>query len=176
MTAIPFPEEVRDRVTSYIKHQGGKSPDAIIDLVRTSQEKYIAIISSVSDDVAARKPAPDEWSIRELTRHVLDAQTSVTQLVHHLSRGERPPAGGGASRMVEDDGQPLDEYTAQLRDLNTRLLKEIAGMPAEPNLDLKVPHPFFGDLNCKEWAAFQRVHDEDHVQHAQKILAAVGSS
>jgi hypothetical protein len=28
-------------------------------------------------------------------------------------------------------------------------------------------------LNCKEWAAFQRVHDEDHVQHAEKILAAV---
>jgi hypothetical protein len=175
MTAIPFPEEVRDRVTSYIQHQGSKSPEAIIELVKKSQQKYVDIIASVSDDAASRKPAPDEWSVRELTRHVLDAQQSVTQLIHHLSRGERPPGGGGAGRMVEDTGQPMSEYVSKLRELNATLLGEIAGMPAAPNLDEKAPHPFFGPLNCKEWAAFQRVHDEDHVQHAQKILAAVGS-
>ncbi len=31
MAAIPFPDEVRERVTSYIKHQGTKSPEAIIE-------------------------------------------------------------------------------------------------------------------------------------------------
>ena len=72
--------------------------------------------------------------------------------------------------------QPMSEYVTQLRELNVRFLGEVSGMPAEPNLEEKAPHPFFGPLNCKEWAAFQRVHDEDHVQHAQKILAAVGST
>ena len=76
--------------------------------------------------------------------------------------------------MVDDTGQPMSDYIAQLRELNAQLLGEINGMPPEPYLEEKVPHPFFGPLNCKEWAAFQRVHDEDHVQHAQKILAAVG--
>jgi hypothetical protein len=45
-------------------------------------------------------------------------------------------------------------------------------MPEQPNIELKSPHPFFGPLNASEWAVFQRVHDEDHAQHAQKIIAA----
>lgn len=173
MTAIPFPEEVRDRVKSYIQHQGGKSPEAIIELVKTSQQRFLDVITPVTDDVATRKPADDEWCIRELVRHVLDAEESVTMLIHNLSRGEGPPTGRGAGRMVEDDGQPLADYVANVREHNARLIEEINAMPAEPNLERKSPHPFFGPLNCKEWAAFQRVHDEDHVQHAQKILADV---
>lgn len=173
MTTAPFPDEVRDRVTSYIKHQGAKSPEAIIDLVRTSQQKYIDIISAVSDDVATKKPAADEWSIRELTLHVLSAQDSVALLVHNLSRNEPPPTGRGAGQLVEDRGQPFSALVDDVRALNARLLDEIASMPAEPALVPVAPHPFFGPLNCKEWAAFQRVHDEDHVQHAQKILASV---
>jgi hypothetical protein len=79
------------------------------------------------------------------------------------------------SRLVDDSGQPFSEYVAQVRVMNARIIDEIGEMPADPPLDNKSPHPFFGPLNCKEWAAFQRVHDEDHVQHAQKILAAVGN-
>ncbi len=173
MAELPFPEEVRDRVTGYIKHQGTKSPAAIVDLVRTSQEKYLDIIGGVSDEVAAKKPAPEEWSIRELTRHVLSAQDSVAILVHNLARREPPPSGRGAGQLVEDDGQPFSIMLDDLRALNQRMLDEITNLPADADLDPKSPHPFFGPLNCKEWAAFQRIHDEDHAQHAQKILAAV---
>ncbi len=173
MTAVPFPKEVRDRVTSYIQHQGAKSPDAILELVRTSQQRFLDVVSQLDDEIAARKPAPDEWSVRELIRHVIDAEQSVALLVRHLSRGERPPGGGGAGRMVEDTGQPFREFVTRLRGANTELLDQIRSLPAGPDLEMKAPHPFFGPLNGKEWAAFQRVHDEDHVQHAQKILAVV---
>jgi hypothetical protein len=140
-----------------------------------SQQKYLEIISGLSDEIVAKKPAPDEWSIRELTRHVLSAETGVTALVHNLARGEAPPKGGGAGQLVDDNGGPFALYVDQLRALNGRMLETIADLPAEPNLEAKAPHPFFGPLNCKEWAAFQRIHDEDHVQHAQKILAAIGT-
>lgn len=173
MATIPFPEEVRDRVVSYIQHQGAKSPEALIDLVRTSQQRFLDVISGLSDEVAAKKPAPDEWSVRELTRHVLDAEDSVAILVHNLSRGMGPPEGRNAGRMVADDDGPFAQYVEQLKALNERMLDAIKGLPKDPNLEEKAAHPFFGMLNCKEWAAFQRVHDEDHVQHAQKILAAV---
>lgn len=173
MTAAPFPDEVRDRVTSYIQHQGTKSPSAIVDLVRTSQERYIETVGAVTDDVAARKPAPEEWSVRELTRHVIDAETHVTDLVRLLALGKQPEARSGAGRMLEDDGRPFSEFVAALQVINAALLDAIAQLPEAPNLEETAPHPFFGPLNCKEWAAFQRIHDEDHVQHAQKILAAV---
>ena len=173
MTAIPFPDEVRDRVTSYIQHQGKKSPSAIVDLVRTSQERYIETIGAVADDVAARKPAPEEWSVRELTRHVIDAESNVSELVRLLAVGQHPDAKSGAGRMIEDDGRPFAQYVDVLRDVNARMLEAIGQLTESPNLEEKAPHPFFGMLNCKEWAAFQRIHDEDHVQHAQKILTAV---
>ena len=171
--ALPFPEEVRDRVVSYIQHQGTKSPEALVGLVKTSQQRFLEAIAGVPDDVAAKKPAADEWSLRELVRHVLDAEDSVAILVHNLSRGMGPPQGRSAGRMVEDDGGPFAQFIDELKALNERMLYAIEGMPEDPNLEEKAAHPFFGMLNCKEWAAFQRVHDEDHVQHAQKILTAV---
>jgi hypothetical protein len=173
MAALPFPDEVRDRVVSYIQHQGTKSPEALVGLVKTSQQRFLDVISEVPDEVAAKTPVPDEWSLRELVRHVLDAEDSVATLVHNLSRGMGPPSGRGAGRMVEDDGGPFRQFVDQAKALNERMLYAIEGMPADPDLEEKAPHPFFGMLNCKEWAAFQRVHDEDHVQHAEKILAAV---
>jgi hypothetical protein len=173
MTPAPFPDEVRDRVTSYIRHQGSKSPDAIIDLVRTSQQKYTDIIAGTPDDVATRRPGANEWSLLELTRHVLSAQEGVAALVHSLARSEPTPGGREAGQLIDDGGEPLSALVDRVRALNARLLDEIANLPESPDLDAKANHPFFGPLNCKEWAAFQRVHDEDHIQHAQKILAAV---
>ncbi len=173
MAAIPFPDEVRDRVTSYIQHQGKKSPEALVDLVRTSQQRYIDVIASLSDDVAAKTPAPGEWSVRELTLHVIDAQSGVSSLVQLLAIGERPKGGAGPGRMIDDDGRSFEKYVQMLREVNARMLDAISNLPPQPNLEEAAPHPFFGPLNCKEWAAFQRVHDEDHVQHAQKILAAL---
>jgi hypothetical protein len=173
MTALPFPEDVRDRVTSYIQHQGAKPPDAIHDLVSASHQRFLDVVSGLADDVASRKPAPGEWSVRELICHVIDAERGVRGLVHNLSRGEPPARDRGPGLMIEDTGQPFAWFVDHLRALNEDLLREILAIPANPNVDLKAPHPFFGPLNGKEWAAFQRVHDEDHIQHAQKILAAV---
>ena len=72
--------------------------------------------------------------------------------------------------MIDDDGS-YDAMIDRLRETNERLLEAIRSLPADAPLDVKSGHPFFGDLNCREWAAFQRVHDEDHIQHAKKIIA-----
>lgn len=168
-------DDVRARVTSYIQHQGTKSSAALADLVRTSQQRYVDVISAVADDVAAKKPADDEWSIRELTRHVVTTQRFVAGLIWHTARGqEPPPRPGGLGMTIDDDDRPFAGWVAELRDANEAMLETIAGLPDEPDTSIKPAHPFFGPLNCREWAAFQRVHDEDHVQHAGKILAAVG--
>jgi len=170
-----LPQDVKDRVTGYIQHQATKSREAIVDLVGVSQQKYLGIVSGVSEEASAAKPAPEEWCHRELVRHVIGAQDSVRLLVHHLSRGERPPESKeprGIGMMIGDDGRPFAKLLDELRDVNAGMLRAIREMPESPNLELKAAHPFFGMLNAPEWAVFQRVHDEDHAQHAQKIIAA----
>ena len=171
-----LPPDVVDRVTGYIQHQAKKSRGTIIDLVRTSQQRYIDIISTLDDAAAAKKPAADEWSVRELLRHVILAEQDVTALVTGLSRGETPPPAitgrRGMGTQIDDDARPLSALVEQLRDINEGMIRAIEELPDSPDLTTKAPHPFFGPLNGLEWAVFQRVHDEDHVQHAQKILAA----
>jgi hypothetical protein len=168
-------DDVMARVTSYIKHQGTKSPEAIAHLVRTSQGRYVEIVSGVSDAIAVKKPAPDEWSIRELTRHVITTQLFVVGLISQSARGEQPPPRpGGLGMTVEDDARPFDGWIVDLRTANDKMIETILHLPVTPDLTVTPAHPFFGPLNCREWAAFQRVHDEDHVQHAEKILAVVG--
>ena len=168
-------DDIRARVTSYIQHQGTKSKGALADLVRTSQERYVDAVPGVSDVVAVKKPADDEWSIRELTRHVVATERFVVDLIWHIARAQQPPPRpGGLGMTLDDDARPFADWVADLRAANAKMLETILDLPDAPDTSLTPPHPFFGPLNCREWAAFQRVHDEDHVQHAGKILAAVG--
>jgi hypothetical protein len=170
-------EDIASRVKSYIQHQATKSREFVVDLVATSQGRYIDIVGNVSDDVAARKPAPDEWSIRELTLHVLTTQASVARMVADTARGNEPaPEKRGLGMTRSDDpAAPFASIVEELRGVNADMLDAIRAMPEPPNTSITPPHPFFGPLNCVEWAVFQRVHDEDHVQHANKILAAVAT-
>ena len=167
-------DDIRARVTAYIQHQGTKTPDAIADLVRTSQQRYVDAVGGISDEVAVKKPAPDEWSIRELTRHVVTTERFVAGLIWHIARGqEPPPRPGGLGMTVDDDARPFAGWVAELREANEKMIETILGLTESADASITPAHPFFGPLNCREWAAFQRVHDEDHVQHAGKILAAV---
>jgi len=171
-------EDVRARVTSYIKHQAGKGPGPVAALVADSQGRLLALLASVEEPVTTRKPAPDEWCVRELLRHVIDAQHGVATLVQRLSSGtevkfdERRSVG----MKREDAGEPYAAMLDELRSCDGRLQEAIAALPEQPDTSLTAPHPFLGELNCIEWAAFQKVHDEDHIQHAGKIVAAVGGS
>ena len=170
-----LPEDVVERVRSYIQHQGSKSPDAIADLVAAGQLKLLDAIAGIDDERAACHPAEGEWSLRELMLHVVAAEGSVAGMIAKISAGEvlkasDPKRAIGMQRA--DDGLTFGMLLEELRAVNVRTLDAVRAIPASADLDVKPPHPFFGPLNVKEWAAFQRVHDEDHAQHALKILAA----
>lgn len=170
-----LPQDVVERVRSYIQHQGTKSPAAIADLVAGGQAKLLAAIDSVSDEQAARQPAEGEWSLRDLMLHVVAAEGSVAGMIARLASGDPLPAAAperaiGMQRV--DDGATFTALLAELRNVNQRTLEAVRAIPDAPDLETKPLHPFFGPLHVREWAAFQRIHDEDHAQHALKILAA----
>jgi hypothetical protein len=135
------------------------------------------VFSSCAEPRASRAPAEGEWSMRELARHAVFTEVLIAKLIHHLARGEFPPReafeGSGIGMMPQDDGRAYGNILHDLAEENEKLLAAVRELPDDPNLELKLPHPFFGPLNCREWAGFQRVHDLDHIQHGRKILAAV---
>lgn len=168
-------EDVRERVIRFIQREAAKPREELAALVRDTHAQYLERIAALGDERAAAKPAPEEWSARELTRHVIATEDLVAALVHHLGRGEAPPPRrGGIGMTMDDDGRPFAGYVALLRETNEKLLASLAGLPSPPDGTMTVPHPWFGELTALQWAAFQCVHDRDHIQHADKILAAIG--
>jgi hypothetical protein len=92
-----------------------------------------------------------------------------------MARSSPPAAedleGAGIGMMPRDDRRGYFEVLDYLGSMDRDLLHVVGGLAA-PDMEMKLPHPFFGPLNCLEWAGFQRVHDLDHIQHARKILSA----
>ena len=172
-------QDIQQRREQYLQimHDHGTKPrEQIIESVRETQAKLLDIFSSTSDEQASRKPADDEWSLHELALHTVFTERLIAKLIHHAARGNAPPAedleGAGLGMMPQGDSRSYEEVINDLRRVNEDLLDAVRGLPEEPDMEMKPPHPFFGPLNCLEWTGFQRVHDTDHIQHAEKILAA----
>ena len=85
---------------------------------------------------------------------------------------EENPAGKQARMgVVSGAGQPIEKLRAALAELWEETGRLVASLPEGGNLDSTWEHPFFGQLNFKEWIAFQRLHAMDHVQQMQKVKA-----
>src|SRR5689334_12416964 len=116
-----LPQDVRDRVTSYIQHQAQKSRESIIDLVTVAQGRLLDVVGDVSEADSLRRPAGEnEWCLRELMRHVVTAQRGVTRVVPMLASGQQMPPSdprviGG---MREDDGGTFAAIIDDLRAVN----------------------------------------------------------
>lgn len=167
--------DIIQRVGSYIRHQATKSRGAIVDMVAANQTRYLGTISPLTDEAARRTPPGEgEWCVRELTLHVIATQDHVATVIHHASRGEQPPPRdppGGIGMTIPDEGQPFAALVERLRTTNQAMLETIRNVPESPNLEVMAAHPFFGPLDCLQWSVFQRIHDEDHIQHAARIIA-----
>jgi len=169
-------QDIVERALGYIRHQAAKPREELVQIVANGQERFLGIIGGVTDEVAS-KPPPEGWSLRQLTLHVVAAEQSVANLVSGIGAGRRievrdPDRAIGMA--LPDEGAPYAALVERLRVVNEQMLVAVRGLPSQPDLTITPPHPWFGELSCLEWAAFQRLHDEDHIQHAQKILAAVG--
>ncbi len=168
-------EDVIQRVGGYIRHQATKSRGAIVDMVAANQQRYLEAIGALSDDAANRRPPADgEWCVRELTLHVIATEEYVARAIHHAARGEQPPPRvppGGIGMTIPDEGQPFAALVERLRATNEQMLETIRDVPESPDLTVTPEHPFFGPLDCLQWSVFQRIHDEDHIQHAARIIA-----
>jgi hypothetical protein len=168
----------RDEYMELMRAHGKMSPNAVIASVRETQEEFLRVISAVPEAQAVRKPGDDDWCLRELALHAAFTERLIAKLIHHLARSSFPSAddlrGAGIGMMPEDGGESFAEIVARIREMNAELLRAVEGLPADADREFRAPHPFFGPLNCLEWAGFQRVHDTDHIQHAQRIIAATG--
>jgi hypothetical protein len=179
MTTDTAREALLARARAFIERKAQEDPAAIREAVQQGQDQLAGVIEGLSAEQATFKPADDVWSVLEVLAHVVTAKGGVARICERLARGETV-SGFGAEGERRQDGvtresfATLDQVREALNTAHGELLAFVDERLAEGDADTRYTHFIFGDLNCREWAAFQRVHDADHSIQIEQVKAAPG--
>ena len=171
--AAALPEDARQQVVSYLKHQASKSKADLLGLIDRAAGWIEKSLEGVSESQAQFCPAPGEWCIADVLRHVDASMRGTARVVESLAGGEKADLRG-----IEAVAEAGPETLAELRDGVARSYDDVraavSAIPEGAASGATAYHPFFGDLTCREWAAFVYVHSRDHADQIEKVRAAPG--
>jgi hypothetical protein len=167
-------DDARQQVIGYLKHQASKSNADLLALVDRAAGWIEKSLEGVSGSQARFCPAPGEWSIADVLRHVEASMRGTARTIESLASGEKTDANMSEMLGFGSGRQSL----AELRDGVARSFDDVraavAAIPEGAASESTAFHPFFGDLTCKEWAAFVYVHSRDHADQIEKVKTASG--
>lgn len=163
-----------DRVRSYLVSQAEKKTfDDLRSAVEEARAGLLAEVESLTEEQARFKPAGEgesAWSIAEVLRHCIHEQEAVALRVRALGLGD-PARGSSLGRVIGRPEARIGDLVRDLQAANFALDHAVGSVAGMEKLGPTAPHPFFGELNCRAWYLFQRVHDIDHARQVQKIKA-----
>ncbi|MFN8450678.1 MAG: DinB family protein [Anaerolineae bacterium] len=112
MIARPQADEYAPYYGQYIR----RVPDGadIFTVLSGQPDELRALLASVSDERANLRPAPGEWSIKEVVGHVCDAERIFAYRALRVARGDTTPLPGFEQ----------DDYV-RATDLNVRSLPDL---------------------------------------------------
>ncbi|HVU11261.1 MAG TPA: DinB family protein [Phototrophicaceae bacterium] len=92
MIARPHSDEYNPFYAGYI----GRVPEGgdIFALMSAQPDELRALLQHVSDEQANLRPAPDEWSIKEVIGHINDAERVFAFRTMSITRGEQKALPG----------------------------------------------------------------------------------
>jgi hypothetical protein len=175
-----LPDETIQYVKDFIRETSGKSAAEIAAVVQEGHDIVLSHLEGLSDDQARTRITPDDWSVLEAMAHVVTVKRIMPVLARSLASGELPPGFG--PQLEEEraqDGVTAASFStvAEAREAaegaHNDLLDFIRGPMDGASLELRFKHFFFGPLNAREWACFQRIHDGDHIGQLTRIVASL---
>lgn len=166
-------DELRSRIVSYIAHNAAKPREEIRGLIERQHRTLMNVLEGVTDERSSIRPPGDEWCIKDVLRHVIDGKRMTARLIDRLARGERIEGSVPLGAQSPESGASLGSLIAAAEDAHRALLETLDRLPADIDRGATFEHPFFGPLDALGWAVFQRIHDADHSQQIEAMLAQV---
>ena len=134
-----------------------------------------AALAGVTDDELDRRPAPGEWTARQIVHHLADSETNSYIRLRRLLAEDVPDIVGydqdGWARELHYDRRPIDASLAvfnAVRAASTELLA-IADAAA---FDRSGTHDEHGTYSVDTWLELYAAHAHDH---ADQLRQARGS-
>lgn len=169
---MEIPEALRKRIAEgkrWLAEVQDESPDQLAARLKEYEEALNASLEGLSDEQWAYSPAEDQWSIREVCLHVTNSVRGVAMLTNVLAAGKDGPDTIVMSVKDEDGGASTEEIRAMLKKAFQRSAEATLALSDGFNAEKTTEHPFFGALNCKEWAVFNLMHVSIHIQQIERI-------
>lgn len=159
-----------ERIRGYLQQQAAeKSIAELFERVKEGMADLIEAARSVPAAVIRSNPPGDDWSPMDCLKHAVQSNLQVAQDVLHVAlTGERP---GEPEPDLAPDRDAL--ITAQEASLES-LWAHVSEADPASNLHVTWPHPFFGELNWREWLLFLRIHAKDHARQLSSMREALG--
>jgi hypothetical protein len=170
--SMPAPPPDADRVRGYILAQAAKlSLPELVEKVRTDSLQVREAAESVPAERFRERPAEGDWSAAEVWTHVLQmSEHGAASITGILDSGTKPAAisdtiSGETRAGLDNAAAYWEAFEASRAPLYERVL----AADGTEHLEVKLTHPWFGELSWREWFLFMRVHDLDHTRQLQAI-------
>lgn len=161
------------RIRGYLQAQAAKlSPADLVAKVATDQEQVRVAAEAVPADRSFDQPAAGEWSANEVLAHVVESGAYFAACIRTVLDGGTPPLRVADAIRRDPPHRRAAEWWEQLARDREALFARVRRAAGDEHLDVTWTHPFFGDLNWREWLLFLRLHDLDHARQLQAIAAA----
>jgi hypothetical protein len=146
--------------------------DALIRAYAEGPDVVAAALTPLTDDQLDRRPAPGEWTAREVVHHLADSETMSTIRLRRLLAEDDPVIEGydeaeWARRLPYD--RPIDASLAVLRAVRAANV-EVLGALDDDGWGRSGTHTESGPYSVTTWLEIYAAHAHDHA--AQITTAA----
>jgi hypothetical protein len=166
---MTLPQDTREKAISYTRHQATKSLAELSALMERTGAECAGALEGMSDAQASFKPG-EEWSVKEVIDHMIVTSRHINDDIERMAAGRSGPT---AARMGQTSGgaESIEDMRQRLAGLWMQTARLVAALPEDGSVDITQAHPWFGDMNFREWIAFQRLHAMDHIGQIEKLKA-----
>ena len=169
----------------------------LFDYLRSSEEKFLALIDGVGEEAWAWKPTPQRWSVGECAEHIVRTERSLFETAQQALAApensewaektkdksdfiERVMPDRTGRAQAPQEVRPTDGLTKdQVMDQFRATREDLAKLMEDQTLPLKshtVEHPFpvFGTLNAYQWILYVPLHTIRHSKQIEEVKATAG--
>jgi hypothetical protein len=146
---------------------------ALVARYRAGYAEVEAVIRGATDEQLDSRPAPGEWSAREVVHHLADSETmATTRLRRLLTEADPEIQGYDEARFAEvlHYDRPIAGSLALLRAVRDASA-ELLDLLTEADLERTGTHSESGPYGVRIWLETYLAHTSDHADQIRGALA-----
>ncbi len=148
------------------------NPWAVLALLARNGDDLERLVGDLSEEICARRPSPDAWSIREHVAHFYDAQETLDDRIDRMLADDDPDlAVLNIFELAAQEELHPTTTAATLTAFRRKRASRVARLEALPLRDLwrTGRHKEFGRLTILRQANYMACHEQTHLPEIEQL-------